>query len=208
MSLNVYPTVRGLTWPVIRTPEFSNLYQRAASGKEIRLALYQYPLRHWELSYGYLKDNPNDLSPGASDTDLAIIQSFYEGQQGGFSSFLFDDPTDDLVQGQLIGTGDGTTTQFQLSRTKGSITIPIQNPFTLPPPVIYLNGVVQSTPSQYSIGTTGIVTFVTAPGAGVLVTADFNYYWQVRFEEDKWDFEQFMFQLYRLKSVKFVQVVN
>lgn len=81
---------------------------------------------------------------------------------------------------QIIGTGDGTTTVFQLVKryTSGAyervrnIRKPISGTV-----LIALNGVLQTEITHYQIDyTTGIVTFATAPGAGVLITAGYNFH--------------------------------
>lgn len=213
--MQVYPTIRGLAFPVKRTPEFQNLKQQASSGREVRLTYWQDPLWHFELSYNYVKDNPNDLIQGYTDTDLVTIQGFYLQMQGGFQSFLYDDVDPgvepgtgqwDSVAGQGIATGDGVTTTFQLIRTTGGFIETIQAPYTNPEPTVYLNGVPKSYGTDFSINATGQIIFVTAPGNGVAITADFSYYWPVRFDEDMLEFDDFMYQLWELKTVKLVQV--
>ena len=73
---------------------------------------------------------------------------------------------------------------------------------------VYLNGVVQS-PSSYSVdASNGILTFAAAPGSGVVVTADFSYYFRVRFADDAASFENFMYQLWRLKQIKFISILQ
>ena len=47
----------------------------------------------------------------------------------------------------------------------------------------------------------------SAPGSGVVITADFTYYFLVRFAEDTAEFENFMYQLWSLKQVKLQSVL-
>lgn len=213
--MQVFPSIRGLGFPVKRTPKFDTLVQQASSAREVRLSYYANPIWEWELTYNYLKDNPNDLIPGASDTDLATIQGFYLQMGGKFQTFLYDDVDPgvtpgtgkwDSVQGQPIASGDGTTVKFPLIRTIGGFTELIQAPYTNPQPTVYLNGVAQTYGSQYSVDATGNIIFVTAPGVGVAITADFSYFWPVRFDEDSQEYDQFMFNLWENKSVKLASV--
>ncbi len=215
MSLQVYPTVRGLTFQGKRTPEFQSLVQQGSSGREVRLAYYTDPLWHWELNYNYLKDNPNDLISGYTDTDLVTLQGFFLQAQGRLQPFLFDDVTPgfapgtgpwDSVYGQAIASGDGTTDIFQLIRTTGGFVESIQSPYTAPPPTVYLNGVVQSYGSQYAVDDVGHIVFVTPPALGVNITADFSYYWAVRFDDDMLEFDTMMYLLWELKQIKLVQI--
>ncbi len=64
----------------------------------------------------------------------------------------------------ISGTGTGATATASLN------------------PRIYLGGTLQS--SGYTIGQTGIVSFSSAPGSGIAVTADAAFFWRVRFQED------------------------
>jgi uncharacterized protein (TIGR02217 family) len=115
-----------------------------------------------------------------------------------------------MVSAQAIGTGNGSTTVFQLVRSMG-VALPgggFAEPITAPNAVsaIYLDGIVQSA-LGYSVDlTTGLVTFTVPPPAGQLVTADFTYYFRVRFADDTADFENFLYQLWSLKQVKLQSV--
>lgn len=215
MSYLVFPTVRGLTWSITRTPQWETMVQRMSSGKEFRLQYWQYPLWKWEMEFNYLKDNPNDLISGQIDTDLTILQGFFNQMAGQQQVFLFDDVNAgdqpgagpwDSVAGQPIASGDGATTTFQLIRTSGGFPEAIQAPYTTPPPTVYLNGVRKSYGADYSVDPTGNIIFVTAPGAGVAITADFSYFWPVRFGADELDFETMMYQLWSLKKITLQQV--
>jgi uncharacterized protein (TIGR02217 family) len=130
--------------------------------------------------------------------------------QGAFSTFLFQDPSDWKVAGQEIGAGNASTTVFQLQRAMGAALSGggFFEPITAPNLVsaIYLNGITQD-PTSYSVDpTTGLVTFETAPGSGLIITADFTYYFRCRFTEDKYDFENFMLRLWQLKKLTFISV--
>jgi hypothetical protein len=46
------------------------------------------------------------------------------------------------------------------------------------------------------------VTFAAAPAAGAAVSADFNWYWLCRFDDDSEDAEEFMARLYALRSLR------
>lgn len=85
-----------------------------------------------------------------------------------------DQPMQNTVD--LTEVGDGSTTTFQLlkKRTEQTATHSrlILKPDLLDPvPLVALDGVLQSTPGDYSISaTTGICTFVVAPGGSVVPT--------------------------------------
>ncbi len=209
----IFPALPGLGWSVSKTPRFATRVQRAVSGRELRVLDQPNPIWTWTLTYSMLRDK-NDTrapsGPGAGYDELRTLMGFFLQQQGSFAPFLYDDPTDDQATAQPIGTGDGSATSFQLVRTMG-VSLPgggFSEPVTAPNTLsaIYFNGVRQSA-SAYSLDpSTGLVTFVAPPPASQLVTADFSYYFRVRFADDSADFENFLYQLWALKQVKFQSV--
>ncbi len=193
----IFPTLPGLSWSVTKQPRFATRIQRAVSGRELRALDQPNPIWTWTLSYSVLRD-------GGSYDELRTLMGFFLDQQGAFGPFLFVDPTDNGVTGQVLGTGDGGTAAFQLVRTMGGFAEPITAPNAVAD--VYVNGVVQI-PSGYSVGAdTGVVTFTTPPAAGETVSADFTYYFRVRFADDTAEFENFMFQLWSLRQVKLQSV--
>ena len=60
----------------------------------------------------------------------------------------------------------------------------------------------QATGWTVSGGYLPAITFATAPGAGVAITADFGVLWLCRFAEDAQDFEEFMAMLLALKTLR------
>ena len=201
----VFPTLPGLAWSVTKTPTFQTRIQRAASGRELRALDYPYPLWQFALVFDFLRDNPT-----AGYDELRTLMGFFMLCQGAFGTFLFQDPSDFQVSGQQIGTGNASTSIFQLQRAMGT-TLPnggFFEPITAPNVVgaIYLNGITQN-PASYSVDSnTGLVTFNTAPGSGLIISADFTYYFRCRFIEDRYDFENFMYRLWQLKKLTFISV--
>lgn len=201
----IFPTLPGLAWSAIKTPMFQTRIQRAASGRELRALDYPYPLWQFALIYDFLRDNP-----AAGYDELRTLVGFFMLCQGAFGTFLFHDPSDCQVTGQQIGIGNASKTGFQLQRAMGT-TLPgggFFEPIVAPNVVraIQLNGIMQN-PATYSVDPdTGLVTFSTAPGSGLIVTADFTYYFRCRFIDDKYDFENFMYRLWQLKKLTFISV--
>ena len=208
-----YPTLPGLGWSVSKAPRFATRVQRAVSGRELRVLDQPNPIWTWTLTYSMLRDEHDARAasgPGVGYDELRTLMGFFLQQQGSYQPFLFDDPTDDQASAQAIGTGDGGTTVFQLVRTMGAA-LPgggFAEPITAPNTVstVYFNGVRQSG-SGYTIDpATGLVTFAAPPPAGQLITADFTYFFRVRFADDTADFENFLYQLWALKQVKLQSV--
>jgi uncharacterized protein (TIGR02217 family) len=201
----IFPALPGLAWSVTKSPTFQTRIQRAVSGRELRALDYPYPLWQFTLVFDFLRDNP-----AAGLDELRTLMGFFMLCQGAFGTFLFQDPSDDRVSGQQIGTGDTLRTVFQLQRTMGE-TLPgggFLEPILAPNVVsaVYFNGIIQD-PAGYSVDSmTGLVTFNTAPGSGLIITADYSYYFRCRFVDDSYAFENFMFRLWQLKKLTFISV--
>src|SRR5215813_440365 len=201
----IFPALPGLAWSVTKTPTFQTRIQRAASGQELRVLDYPYPLWQFALVYDFLRDNP-----AAGYDELRTLLGFFMLCQGAFGTFLFRDPSDCQVLRQPIGVGNASTTAFQLQRSMGTA-LPgggFLEPIIAPDVVgaIYCNGITQD-PSTYSVDpNTGLVTFRLAPAVGLIITVDFTYYFRCRFVDDKYDFENFMHRLWQLKKLTLISV--
>ncbi len=107
MSNALFPSaVRGLTYTVLKTPEFSTIVQKAPNGYETRIPQYQNPIWHFTLIYDYLYDtyrSPNNTQAYAPYTDLQYLLGFFAMNRGQASDFLFLDTTDYAAVGPLAG---------------------------------------------------------------------------------------------------------
>ncbi len=192
MSNAVYPALPGLAWPVSKQPAFSTAIKTSVSGKEYRAAFMQYPLWTFELTYEYLRN-------GIAGNDLATLSGFFMARLGSFDSFLFSEPSDHAVADQPLGVGDGVTASFQLIRALGTFIEPVQNVNVLNN--VKVNGVVVS---NYTVSSTGVVTFTAPPAVNAALTWSGSYYFRVRFLQDSAQFSQFMQDLWELKKVQFI----
>ena len=204
-DIGIFPSLPGLAWSVTKTPTFQTRIQRAVSGRELRALDYPYPLWQFTLVFDLLRDNPT-----AGYNELRTLMGFFMLCQGAYGTFLFEDPSDYQVTGQQIGIGNASTTVFQLQRAMGA-TLPgggFLEPIVAPNVVnaIYLDGITQN-PGTYSVDpSSGLVTFSMAPASGLIITADYSYYFRCRFTDDSYAFENFMFQLWQLKKLTFISV--
>jgi uncharacterized protein (TIGR02217 family) len=156
-------------------PEFATTVVATGGGHEKRNVNWSEARGRWDVASGLKK-------PAQIDELIA----FFRARRGKAYGFRFKDWTDYKATGQLLGTGDGLQTQFQLLKQypSGSV-IEVR---TITKPVtgtvkVYLDGVQQF--SGWSVGTTtGLVTFTTAPTVGVEITADFEFDVPVRFDTD------------------------
>lgn len=199
MSNAVFPSLPGLMWDITRTPQWATKIQRASSGKETRLAYMNAPIWRWLLKYDVLRQD-------TVNAELAQILGFFNARQGRFDSFLYTDPSDSVISAatpMTFGTGSGTATVFQLTRTFGGFA---ENVYTLNgAAAIYVNGALQS--SGYTVSPTGLVTFSAAPANGAALAWSGAYYWRVRFDQDLADAKNFLRGLWDLQQLAFVSVL-
>jgi uncharacterized protein (TIGR02217 family) len=155
--------------------EFNTSITTTFSGFEQRNVNWQKARGRWDVSTGI-----------KTKSDMDILQAFFRARFGKAYGFRFKDWSDYQAVGQTLGTGNGTQTAFQLTKayTSGaySYSRDIKKPVT-GTVKIYLNAVLQGAGFSVDL-TTGIVTFSSAPGAGVIVSADFDFDVPVRFDTD------------------------
>jgi uncharacterized protein (TIGR02217 family) len=194
MSNAIFPTLPGIKWDIQKTPKWNTTISKHTSGREARVSNYAYPLWSWDMQYEFLRED-------GGHTELETLAGFFLARSGSFDTFLFADPSESNVIGGIsysLGTGDGLTTGFQLTKTFGGFVEPIGyvDQTTLH---VYLNGVLQV--SGYSVTLPNMVVFATPPGAGVAVTAAYTWYYRVRFGDDAHDYNNFMHDLWELKKL-------
>lgn len=131
MGNAIFPTLPGLAWSAVKSPQWSTAIQKAISGKEVRRANQARPIWKFSLTYEVLR--------GASlYNEFQQLLGFYNARQGAFDSFLFMDPSDNTVTSQSIGTGDGVTTVYPLTHAIGAWYEPVGN---APAPLVYSSGI-------------------------------------------------------------------
>lgn len=214
MSTQIFPSLPMLSWPVKRTPKWSTRKQESISGKRTTIADWSFPRWQWELSFEGLRQAGAGQQVtswyGTTYAEFATLAGFFNARQGGFDSFLYADADDNTVVGQAIAVGDGSTGVFQMVRSFGGLVEPILAPNTLTTTNIYLSGVRQTSGYQISswenlngLPGPGILNIIPSPAAGVIISADFSFYFPCQFDDDTLSFEKFMSALYAAKSVKF-----
>lgn len=144
----------------------------AQGGRSVRLAKFPasglFVVRQAKLKF----------SSGAGLNSLATFRAFFDARQGRYDSFLYKAKLAEfnLVEGEALGTGDASEDEFALdSKHIDASTL-----------VVYVDDVEQE--SGYSLtgnNTAPIVDFVTPPGVGEVVTADYEFYWPCVFQTDE-----------------------
>lgn len=195
MSNAVLPTLKGMTFPVEKTPTWSTKVQNHVSGKETRLNLWSYPKWEWSLSYEVLRSDSVNL-------ELQQLVGFFNARQGCYDSWLFNDPDDNSVTAQTFGLGTGSQTVYQLNRTYGGYNEPVTATNVVSQVTVNGTPTVAYTLNQY----TGVITFNTAPAAGAVLAWSGTYYWRVRFTDDQTTVSKFMQTLWENQGIKFVSI--
>lgn len=194
---NVFPVLPGLAWDIKKRSSWKTLLQESASGQEATASLFTYPLWEWEMTYEVLRAD-------AINHELQTLQAFFNQQQGMTIPFCYEDSTDKSVVAAQFGTGDGATKSFQLVRfllSTGNYFDPVFAPHG--ECHIYIGGVEKTPTTDYAISSAGVVTFVSAPSNGAVLTWTGSYYWLVRFLDDMTENSNFMYQLWENKKVAF-----
>jgi uncharacterized protein (TIGR02217 family) len=162
-------------------PDWQTQVVRLASGAEIRNSTWSRSRRRWEV--------------GSALTDLADLQTlvaFFEARSGALHGFRFRDPLDhqscgpgDEVQfqDQALGQGDGSTTQFQLVKTRDQVSRIIRTPVVDTVSIGLDGAIIENGWSVHSY--TGLVSFEAPPPLGAVITAGFEFDVPVRFESDQ-----------------------
>jgi hypothetical protein len=190
---STFPTLATLAWSTHVRPRFSTLVAGHVSGRETRAQRTANPYFDLELTYEVLR-------PAAAYEELQAIAGFFEQVSGADEPFWVAPPGLSAITGQTIGIGDGATTTFPLVASIGGYSGPVYG--TSGVSAAYLNGASQPSGWFASNGYLPAITFASAPGAGVAITADFGILWLCRFAEDVQDFEEFMSMLWALRTLR------
>lgn len=158
--------------------------------------------------------------------DIATLQAFYRKRRGVANGFRYKDWNDytSAANGtaaptnvdQNIGTGNASATTFQLVKKYVDVSLGLTRVRNIRKPVagtvsIAFDGVNQA--SGWTVDTTtGVVTFSSAPGSGVAITAGFEFKVPVRFAEEV-DFEGLIasrdeFEVASIRSIPLVEDIS
>ena len=151
--------------------------------------------------------------------DIEDLIAFFEARQGQLHAFRWKDWADYKscrasagvgYEDQLIGSGDGVTTDFQLKKTYASgpstqvrrITKPVGGTVR-----VGLQGDELQAGIHFAVDQgVGILRFVTPPAVGEQVTAGFEFDVPVRFDTDKIQVSVASFQAGEVPHVPVVEV--
>ena len=209
----------GLKLDVKRIDSFDNTESIAASGRRTAVSWRELPISEFEIEFEFL-DNNDATMPQSSDgtivfTEYDTLRGFFNERHGGLSPFylrlsdLTHKPSDSLVTGQQIGTGNGTTVNWQLCRTVGTYLEPLQMPDPAGTVAVYVNGVVQTQAAggDYILLPGGIASFNAPPALNAVITADIPFVYLCSFDGDgEWD--QISYLLLECQTLKLKTVIQ
>jgi hypothetical protein len=178
-----------------KSPHYNTVLQKVAAGKgNASASLMPLPVWAFEIDMDSIQGNEAQ----ASSIVAGFLGTFIacNGQAG---LFLFTDPQDnsiayanscmfDIQAGSstpMALVGNGVSTQFQLGRNIGGVVGALDMVQNINGTItVKVNG---STTSAFSLSSTGVVTFTTAPANGASLQWIGSFRYLCRFDEDTVD---------------------
>lgn len=212
MSFHDYSLPDGFQYGSTFGAGFNTVVQTTATGHEYRLARQSQARHRYRLMAGL-----------RTQAEAMALKTFAMARRGSLHSFRLKDwidytSNDDGTTAasnldQIIGIGDGTTTQFQLIKTYDE-TGPAPYVRTIELPVAGTvvaadDGVGTSSWTLSNPG--GVLTFAAAPTAGHVITAGYQFNVPVRFESamDQWaEMRADAFSVWTLEQMQCVEVLG
>ncbi|SJZ64979.1 DUF2460 domain-containing protein [Consotaella salsifontis] len=187
-------------------PERRTDIVRLSTGYENRNQRHRHSSRHYDAGSGV-----------KSLADLAAVLEFFEARRGKLTGFRFRDPFDHgstrfgkavTPFDQTIATGDGSTSAFALSKAyghgEGAYRRPIEKPVAGSIRVA-VDGIEQT--QGFAVDAkTGLLAFDTAPAAGAVISAGFEFDVPVRFDLDQLVINLAAFEAGEIPSIPLVEI--
>lgn len=189
-------------------PERRTEITTLGSNRESRNARWRRSRRRWEAGYGV-----------KSESDLAAIVAFFEERRGRLYGFRWRDRLDHSsaapgatisAADQKIGTGDGATKVFQLTKTYGASFAPYARRIDKPVQGSVRVAVagVELAPTAFVVdATTGSVALATAPAQGAAITAGFLFDTPARFDTDFLEIDHGDFAAGEIPRIPVIEIV-
>ena len=166
MTIPTFPSLPSIGFPK-RSPVWSTIKQPSVGGQESRFAQWSYPKWRYEIPFEVLRNYS-----GFNEFDS--LAGFYNQIYGSAGFFQYNDPNDGLIVNQPLATGDGTTTSFQLVRSKGGFAEPV----FLPTAVSLTRSDFLGSTLMYPIARTNYVRNPRGEGAVAGTPGSLPTYWQ------------------------------
>lgn len=160
--MKFFPDLRRFSWESTKEQKWETSVQRSASGK-IRTNTNQL-LPRWVITAAY---------PALTDDEARELQGFVASCKGGFEPFFWLDPEDYQATKQVLAPLGNN--QYQAVMVQGDYVEAVEYIDNV---TVYVNGNVVY---NYNVDG-GVITFTSTPNGEV--TADYRYYWKMRFVDD------------------------
>lgn len=186
-------------------PEYRTQILLLSGGDEDRKQVWSAPLHSYDAGVAI-----------STVEELSVVLRFFHARAGRFHTFRFKDwadyrscdatvpikPTD-----QVLGEGDGSRLTFQLVKVYGDAEASYTRVITKPRAGTVRLGLNGAETSAFSVNTTtGVVTLDEPPGAGVLVTAGYEFDVHARFASDKLGISMRAFSAGEIPDVPIMEV--
>lgn len=180
------------------------------SGAEQRNAIWIDARRKYQAGYGI-----------KSFAQLEAVLAFFEGQRGRLYGFRWKDrfdyrscasPAVPAATNQPLGTGDGVTATWQLTKTYGAASTPYVRPIRKPVAgsvLVAVGGATVAAGTGFTVdATTGVVTFLPGhvPAPGAAITAGFSFDVPVRFDTDYLEVDLSHFEAGQIPNIPIVEI--
>jgi hypothetical protein len=178
-----------------KSPVFNTVVQKVAAGRgNTSISLKPFPTWSFEFSLEHITGNEETAA-----STVAAFLGMFMSVSGSNGLWTFTDPQDSAVSytnsAMLNVTagavspmglyGDGSSTQFQLARSIGGVAWDILQNVTVTG--LKVNGSLKSLGTDYSVSSTGVVTFASAPANGYTLTWAGTFQYLCRFKSDSVD---------------------
>ena len=191
-------------------PERRTEVVTTGSGREERNQRWAHSRRRYDAGYGV-----------KSIAAISVVLAFFEERRGMLYGFRWRDRMDctssatnaaPLPTDQRIGTGDGATRSFQLSKSYGSLATYVR---TIAKPVVgsvrvRVNAIDKIENTDFTVdATSGLVTFLPgrAPAAGASISAGFRFDVPVRFDADYLEIDLAAFDAGDIPKIPLVEIL-
>lgn len=188
----IFPTFRGLQYPIGKTPHWNTIVQESISGVKKFLQCYTYPYYTFNLSFSYLSDM------NLQQDDIHKLMGFYNQLGGAGQDFLFADPLfeDNRCVKQTFGVADGTTKEFRLVHKFGDFIEPVFG--IKDKPRIYVNDIEIT---NFSWDNTGLITFANPPAENAVLKWTGRWFYRCHFQNDEAEFQQIFYGGWDLEEI-------
>ena len=186
-------------------PERRNEIVALASGREKRNARLSLSRRRYDAGTGV-----------RSLEDLHDVVAFFEARRGSLHAFRFRDPFDmkscrpqatPSPTDQVLGTGDGEMLRFALVKVYGEGEDAYRRPISRPRPES-LRVAVGGVEAGFTFDEERAeIVLASAPGAGVAVTAGYEFDVPVRFDAERIEVSLTSFRAGQIPTIPLVEVL-